>query len=52
MTYSRVIGTLFLLGFLSYGIGSGLVTSLVGGSSLLSAIALSQSLLVRISGCS
>jgi hypothetical protein len=45
-TYSRVIGALFLLGFLSYGIGSGLVTSLVGGSSFLSTIAASQTLLV------
>ncbi len=46
MTYSRVIGALFLLGFLSYGIGSGLATSLVGGSNFLSTIAASQSLLV------
>src|SRR3979490_200990 len=46
MTYSRVIGALFLLGFLSYGIGSGLATSLVGGSNLLSTIAASQSVLV------
>src|ERR1700704_5545433 len=46
MTYSRVIGALFLLGFLSYGIGSGLVASLVGGSNFLSTIAASQSVLV------
>src|SRR3984893_1702449 len=46
MTYSRVIGALFLLGFLSYGIGSGLVTSLVGGSNFLSTIAASQTVLV------
>jgi hypothetical protein len=46
MTYSRLIGALFLLGFLSYGVGSGLVTSLVGGSTFLSAVAASQSLLV------
>jgi hypothetical protein len=46
MTYSRLIGALFLLGFLSYGVGSGLVTSLVGGSNFLSAVAASQSLLV------
>ena len=32
MTYSRIIGALFLLGFLCYGVGSGLATSLVGGS--------------------
>jgi hypothetical protein len=46
MMYSRLIGALFLLGFLSYGIGSGLVTSLVGGSNFLSAVAASQTLLV------
>jgi hypothetical protein len=46
MRYSRVIGALFLLGFLSYGIGSGLATSLVGGSNFLSTIAASQSVLV------
>jgi hypothetical protein len=46
MKYSRVIGALFLLGFLSYGIGSGLATSLVGGSNFLSTIAASQSVLV------
>src|SRR5438105_354381 len=46
MTYSRVIGALFLLGFLSYGIGSGLVTSLVGGSNFLSTILASQTILV------
>src|SRR6202165_6147101 len=46
MRYSRVIGALFLLGFLSYGIGSGLATSLVGGSNFLSTIAASQTILV------
>ncbi len=46
MTYSRVIGALFLLGFLSYGIGSGLVTSLVGGSNFLSTIGAGQTLFV------
>jgi len=46
MMYSRLIGALFLLGFLSYGIGSGLVTSLVGGSNFLSAVAASQTLLL------
>src|ERR1700716_1335449 len=46
MKYSRVIGALFLLGFLSYGIGSGLATSLVGGSNFLSTIAASQTVLV------
>src|SRR3979409_1781287 len=46
MKYSRVIGALFLLGFLSYGIGSGVATSLVDGSNFLSTIAASQSVLV------
>jgi hypothetical protein len=46
MMYSRLIGALFLVGFLTYGVGSGLVTSLVGGSNFLSTIAASQSLLV------
>ncbi len=43
---SRLIGALFLVGFLTYGVGSGLVTSLVGGSSFLSTIAASQTILV------
>jgi hypothetical protein len=30
MTYSRVIGALFLLGFLFYGVGAALVTSVTG----------------------
>jgi hypothetical protein len=46
MTYSRLIGALFLLGFVFYGVGSGLATSLVGGSNFLSTIAASQTLLV------
>ncbi len=46
MRYSRVIGALFFVGFLSYGIGSGLATSLVGGSNFVSTIAASQSVLV------
>ena len=46
MMYSRMIGALFLLGFLFYGVGSGLATSLVGGSNFLSTIAASQTLLV------
>ncbi len=44
--YSRLIGALFLVGFLTYGVGSGLVTSLVGGSDFLSTIAASQTILV------
>src|ERR1700686_1789990 len=46
MTYSRVIGSLFLLGFLCYGIGSGIATSLVGGSNFLSTVGASQTLLI------
>src|SRR5438046_3490659 len=46
MTYSRIIGALFLFGFLCYGVGSGLATSLVGGSNFLSTIAASPTLLV------
>jgi hypothetical protein len=46
MTYSRVIGALFLLGFLCYGIGSGIATSLVGASNFLSTIGASQTLLI------
>jgi len=46
MTYSRIIGALFLLGFLFYGVGSGIVTSLVGGSNFLSTILASQTILV------
>src|SRR5947208_8695260 len=46
MTYSRFIGALFLFGFLCYGVGSGLATSLGGGSNFLSTIAASPTLLV------
>ena len=46
MTYSRLIGALFLAGFLFYGVGSGLATSLVGGPNFLSTIAGSQTMLV------
>src|SRR2546421_13124179 len=46
MTYSRLIGALFLAGVLCYGVGSGLATSLVGGSNFFSTIAGSQTLLV------
>ena len=46
MMYSRVIGALFLLGFLTYGIGSSIATSQVGSSNFLSVIAASQTLLI------
>lgn len=46
MTYSRVIGALFLLGFLFYGVGSGLATSRVAGSNFLTTLAAGQTILV------
>jgi hypothetical protein len=46
MTDSRLIGALFLMGFLTYGVGSGVATSLVGGSNFLSTIAASQTLFI------
>ncbi len=46
MTYSRVIGALFLLGFLSYGVGNALVASVTGASGFLSAISAHQITLV------
>lgn len=45
MTQSRIIGALFLAGFLVYGVGFSLVTSLVGHSNFLASIAPHQSLL-------
>jgi len=45
MKESRIIGALFLAGFLVYGSGSSLVTSLSGGSDFLATIAPLQSLL-------
>jgi len=46
MLYSRLIGALFLLGFLSYGGGFGLVTSLTGAPDFLSTIPANQTLLI------
>src|SRR5947208_15636441 len=46
MTYSRVIGALFLLGFLSYGGGFGLVTSLTGAPDFLSTIPAHQTIFI------
>src|SRR6266487_4112040 len=46
MTYSRVIGALFLLGFLFYGVGAALVTSVTGASGFLSTISAHQTTLV------
>lgn len=46
MTYSRVIGALFLLGFVSYGTGFGLVSSAIGPADFVSAIAAHPTLLI------
>jgi len=46
MIVSRVIGALFLAGFLLYGVGFSMVTSVVGTSNFLSTIAASQGILV------
>lgn len=46
MTYSRLIGALFLLGFLFYGVGAALVTSVTGASDFLSTISAHQTTLV------
>ena len=45
MTYSRLIGALFLAGFLVYGVGSVLVTSVTGGSHFLSTISANKTIL-------
>jgi hypothetical protein len=45
MTYSRLIGALFLLGFLFYGVGTALVTSVLGAPDFLSTIAAHQTTL-------
>src|SRR5207237_2336849 len=46
MTYSRLIGALFLLGFLFYGVGAALVTSVTGAPDFLSTISAHQTTLV------
>ena len=46
MAYSRVIGALFLAGFLVYGVGFSLVTGIVGAPDLLSTMAAHQTTLV------
>src|SRR5712691_5035726 len=46
MTYSRVIGALFLLGFLFYGAGAALVTSVTGAPDFVSTISAHQTTLV------
>src|SRR5438105_6090257 len=46
MTYSRLIGALFLLGFLFYGVGAALVSSVTGAPDFLSTISAHQTTLV------
>src|SRR5579859_4066009 len=46
MTYSRVIGALFLAGFVLYGVGGVLVASVTGASDFLSTISAHQTILV------
>src|SRR2546421_3205602 len=46
MTSSRLIGALFLAGFLVYGVGFGLVTSVTGSPDFLSTISAHQTILV------
>jgi hypothetical protein len=45
MNYSRIIGSLFLAGFLTYGIGYGLVDSIVGDDAFLSSIPAHETIL-------
>ncbi len=45
-TTAKVIGALFLSGFLAYGIGSGLVQSVVGGSDILSTVTAHRNTLI------
>ena len=46
MTYSRLIGALFLVGFLFYGVGAALVTSVTGAPDFLSTISAHHTTLV------
>jgi hypothetical protein len=46
MTYSRLIGALFLVGFLFYGVGAALVTSVTGVPDFLSTISAHQTTLI------
>jgi hypothetical protein len=46
MTYSRLIGALFLLGFLFYGVGAALVTSVTGITDFLSTVSAHQTTLL------
>jgi Domain of unknown function (DUF4386) len=46
MMYSRLIGALFLAGFLVYGVGFSLVTSVIGATDFLSTISAHQTTLI------
>src|SRR5438874_6170185 len=46
MTYSRLVGALFLVGFLFYGVGAALVTSVTGAPAFLVTISAHQTTLV------
>jgi hypothetical protein len=46
MAYSRLIGALFLVGFLFYGVGAALVTSVTGSPDFLSTLSANQTTLV------
>jgi hypothetical protein len=46
MTYARIIGALFLAGFVVYGVGFGLTSSVIGTPDFLSTISAHQSTLV------
>jgi hypothetical protein len=46
MAYSRLIGALFLVGFLFYGVGAALVTSVTGAPDFLSTLSAHQTTLV------
>src|ERR671924_2267434 len=46
MTTSRVIGALFLAGFLLYGVGGALVASLTGAHDLLSTVSANKTIFV------
>src|ERR1039457_6371322 len=46
MTYSRLIGALFLSGFLVYGVGSALATSATGAPRFLASIAAHPTVLI------
>ena len=46
MVYSRLIGALFLVGFLFYGVGAALVTSVTGAQDFLATISAHQTTLL------